>query len=205
MMPTHTPSSDLPGTCRWWPALLVLLACGTPAGDDAAPDTDAADGTDAPVDSDPQGTLAAPHLANRLSAVEIRRSLRDVLGVDVDVAAVLPPDALLHGFDHADAATTLTGAFVERWADLVGDVVDLVLAGDVRLPAETAVATVGAEALAWSDGQVGTPWLIDASWWVLQGEGDVTAAFTVPDGGPWDLDLAAVIAPADGGTARLRV
>jgi hypothetical protein len=32
---------------RWWPALLVLLACGTPAGDDAAPDTDAADGTDA--------------------------------------------------------------------------------------------------------------------------------------------------------------
>ena len=52
----------------------------------------------------------------RLNRAEYRRSVRDLLSIDVDVAAFLPPDTISHGFDNiADVQTlspTLMGGYL---------------------------------------------------------------------------------------------
>ncbi len=60
----------------------------------------------------------------RLNRVEYASTLRDLLGVDLDLSEVLPEDAIAHGFDNVDAALDLSSTLLERYleaADLALD------------------------------------------------------------------------------------
>ena len=65
----------------------------------------------------------------RLNRAEYRRSVRDLLSIDVDVAAFLPPDTISHGFDNIADVQTLSPTLMEGYLraasrisrDAVGD------------------------------------------------------------------------------------
>ncbi len=62
----------------------------------------------------------------RLNRVEYANTLRDLLGVDLDLSEVLPEDGIAHGFDNVDAALDLSSTLLERYleaADLALDAV----------------------------------------------------------------------------------
>ena len=71
---------------------------------------------------------SAPEL-HRVNRTEYRNSVRDLLGVEVDVEGLLPPDATTNGFDNMSEALTITpalmGAYIraaERISrDVIGD------------------------------------------------------------------------------------
>lgn len=56
----------------------------------------------------------APEL-RRLNRTEYRNSIRDLLGVDVDVSAMLPADQLGRGFDNIAEAMTITPTLVQGY------------------------------------------------------------------------------------------
>ncbi|MEO0652065.1 MAG: DUF1592 domain-containing protein, partial [Planctomycetota bacterium] len=61
-------------------------------------------------------------VARRLTRVEVARTVRDVLGVDADVDAWLPPESVALGFDNLGSAQVLAPAAVEgllRFAEAV--------------------------------------------------------------------------------------
>ena len=56
----------------------------------------------------------APDL-HRLNRTEYRNSVRDLLDLDVDVAALLPPDDMSHGFDNMADALTVTPVLMQSY------------------------------------------------------------------------------------------
>jgi hypothetical protein len=56
----------------------------------------------------------APEL-HRLNRTEYRNSVRDLLGLDVDVSSMLPPDDLSHGFDNIADSLSVTPALVQGY------------------------------------------------------------------------------------------
>ncbi|GAA5496644.1 hypothetical protein Rhal01_02829 [Rubritalea halochordaticola] len=56
-----------------------------------------------------------PGTTRRLNRLEYQNTLRDLLGVDVDILEMLPPDDSAHGFDNVNAALTLSPAHIERY------------------------------------------------------------------------------------------
>ena len=57
---------------------------------------------------------AAPDL-HRINSKEYRNSVRDLLGVDIDVSSLLPPDAKTGGFDNMSEALTVTPGLMEAY------------------------------------------------------------------------------------------
>ncbi len=51
----------------------------------------------------------------RLNRAEYGRAVRDLLGVDVDVSALLPPDTISHGFDNVADAQTFSPTLLEGY------------------------------------------------------------------------------------------
>jgi mono/diheme cytochrome c family protein len=51
----------------------------------------------------------------RLNRAEYERAVRDLLGVDVDVSALLPPDTISHGFDNVADAQTFSPTLLEGY------------------------------------------------------------------------------------------
>ena len=51
----------------------------------------------------------------RLNRAEYARAVRDLLGVDVDVSALLPPDTISHGFDNVADAQTFSPTLLEGY------------------------------------------------------------------------------------------
>ncbi len=56
----------------------------------------------------------APEL-HRVNRTEYRNSIRDLLGLDVDVSSLLPPDELGRGFDNMSNALSITPALVQGY------------------------------------------------------------------------------------------
>jgi hypothetical protein len=56
----------------------------------------------------------APAL-HRLNRIEYRNSIRDLLGIDVDVASLLPADDMSHGFDNMADALNVSPALMEGY------------------------------------------------------------------------------------------
>src|SRR5262249_46231263 len=56
--------------------------------------------------------VTAPEL-HRVNRTEYRNSVRDLLGMDVDVSALLPPDPKTGGFDNMSDALTVTPALMQ--------------------------------------------------------------------------------------------
>ena len=56
----------------------------------------------------------APEL-HRMNRTEYRNAVRDLLGVDVDVSEILPPDASTAGFDNMSNALTVTPALMSAY------------------------------------------------------------------------------------------
>ena len=61
----------------------------------------------------------APAL-HRLNRTEYRNSIRDLLGVDVDAASLLPADDMSHGFDNMADALTVSPALMEGYIRAAG-------------------------------------------------------------------------------------
>ena len=58
--------------------------------------------------------IDAPDL-HRVNRTEYRNSIRDLLGIDVDVTALLPPDAKSNGFDNMSDTLTITPALMQGY------------------------------------------------------------------------------------------
>ena len=69
---------------------------------------------------------AAPHAdapdLHRINRKEYRNSIREVLAVDIDVSALLPPDAKTGGFDNMSEALTVTPGLMEAYVRAAGTI-----------------------------------------------------------------------------------
>ncbi len=65
----------------------------------------------------------------RLNRVEYENSLRDLLGADVRVAALLPEDGRAHGFDTVDEGLSLSAVQMEKYLEAADRALDAALGG----------------------------------------------------------------------------
>jgi len=77
----------------------------------------------------------APAL-HRLNRNEYRNSIRDLLGLDVDVASLLPPDDMSHGFDNMSDVLRVSPALMEGYIR-AGDRISREAVGDPQVSATT--------------------------------------------------------------------
>jgi hypothetical protein len=77
----------------------------------------------------------APAL-HRLNRNEYRNSIRDLLGLDVDVASLLPPDDMSHGFDNMSDVLRVSPALMEGYIR-AGDRISREAVGDRQVSATT--------------------------------------------------------------------
>jgi hypothetical protein len=73
----------------------------------------------------------------RLNRAEYARAIKDLLGLDVDVAAYLPPDTLSHGFDNVADAQTFSPALMEGYLRAASRITSLALGDPTARPGET--------------------------------------------------------------------
>ena len=85
-----------------------------------------------------QGGAANPFAGqpslHRLNRAEYANAVRDLLGLELDAALLLPPDEQIHGFDNIGEALTLSPSLLERYSSAaaqiatlaVGDAADVV-------------------------------------------------------------------------------
>jgi hypothetical protein len=67
-------------------------------------------------------------LLRRLNRVEYCNSVRDLLGVDLPLADLLPEDGKAHGFDTVDVALDLSSTLLERYLEAAEQALDAALA-----------------------------------------------------------------------------
>ena len=108
-IPTHT---------EIWEKVVKKLRSGTmpPAGvprPDAAAYDSAASWIESRLDSAP--SFAGHTVLHRLNRAEYANSIRDLLDLDVDVNALLPPDDSAFGFDNVSDALGVSPALQERY------------------------------------------------------------------------------------------
>lgn len=77
----------------------------------------------------------SPYL-HRLNRTEYANSIRDLLGVQVDVATLLPPDNMSHGFDNMSDVMTISPALMEAYIRAAGKISRQAV-GDPNAPAIT--------------------------------------------------------------------
>jgi len=75
----------------------------------------------------------APAL-HRLNRAEYRNSIRDLLGLDVDVETLLPADSITHGFDNMSEALTVTPTLLEGYVRAAGKISRLAVGDPTMLP-----------------------------------------------------------------------
>ena len=75
-------------------------------------------------------------MLHRLNRSEYRNSIRDLLGVDVDVASLLPPDDMSHGFDNMADVLRVSPALMEGYIR-AGDRISREAVGDPNVSAAT--------------------------------------------------------------------
>ncbi len=72
----------------------------------------------------------------RLNRAEYTRAVRDLLDLDIDAAAFLPPDTISHGFDNVADAQTFSPALMEGYLRAAGKVAALALGDAEATPSE---------------------------------------------------------------------
>ena len=72
----------------------------------------------------------------RLNRVEYENTLRDLLGADLRVAALLPEDGTAHGFSTVDEALTLSAVQMEKYLEAADHALDAALGGARPLPSK---------------------------------------------------------------------
>jgi cytochrome c551/c552 len=77
----------------------------------------------------------------RLSRAEYARAVRDLLGVDVDVSALLPPDTISHGFDNLSDEQPFSPTLMEGYLRAASRISRLAL-GDPHATAGSAIYKV---------------------------------------------------------------
>ena len=73
----------------------------------------------------------------RLNRIEYANSIRALLGIEVDVAALLPPDSMGHGFDNMADALSISPALIEGYIRAAGEI-SRVAVGDPKASATSA-------------------------------------------------------------------
>lgn len=73
---------------------------------------------------------------HRLNRTEYANSIRDLLAVDIDVASLLPPDDMSHGFDNMADVLTVSPALMEGYIRAAGRISREAI-GDATAPALT--------------------------------------------------------------------
>jgi mono/diheme cytochrome c family protein len=80
------------------------------------------------------GRAATLHLLNR---TEYRNSIRDLLGLDVDVSGLLPPDDSSYGFDNIAGVVKINPSRMERYLGAARKISHLAIGGSVAPAIET--------------------------------------------------------------------
>jgi hypothetical protein len=170
--------------------LLLLLACSG----DPATTPPAAVGT------------PAPFVLRRLNRVEYQRTLTELLGAPVEVAAQLPPDDSAGGFDNAAAALATSPLHVELWEQAASAAAQQILFEPLQEPVEV---TVEGEFGLVGDGN---EWNGAYDWggeagYALWAGGMVSWLYEAPAGGAWRLSarVRADHAADDGAQVSLQV
>ena len=70
----------------------------------------------------------------RLNRAEYRNAIRDLLGVEIDAASMLPADVAGHGFDNNADALTLSSALTERYLGAAAKISQMALARPRGVP-----------------------------------------------------------------------
>ncbi len=91
----------------------MMPPVGKPRPDPASVEAFATDLADQ-IDSHEKPNLQVPRL-HRLNRTEYHNAVRDLLGLDVDVSAVLPSDDSSHGFDNQAGTLTLSPVLLEAY------------------------------------------------------------------------------------------
>jgi cytochrome c551/c552 len=78
---------------------------------------------------------------HRLNRTEYRNAIREMLGLDVDVAALLPADDMSHGFDNMADVLTISPALMEGYIRAAGKI-SRAAVGDARVTPTTATFQV---------------------------------------------------------------
>ncbi len=78
----------------------------------------------------------APDL-HRLNRTEYRNSVRDLLGIDVDVTTLLPPDDMSHGFDNMADSLSITPALMDAYVRAAGKISRSAIGDPTATPAMT--------------------------------------------------------------------
>jgi mono/diheme cytochrome c family protein len=73
----------------------------------------------------------------RLNRAEYARAVQDLLGVEVDVAPLLPPDTISHGFDNVADAQTFSPTLLEGYLRAASRVAALAIGDPDSAPAES--------------------------------------------------------------------
>jgi hypothetical protein len=77
---------------------------------------------------------------HRMNRTEYANSIRDLLAVEVDVTALLPPDDSSYGFDNVASALGLSPALMERYLAAAGKISRLAIGDSSIVPAEKTYA-----------------------------------------------------------------
>jgi hypothetical protein len=77
----------------------------------------------------------------RLNRAEYARAVRDLLGIDVDVAAFLPPDTMSHGFDNVADVQTFSPALMEGYLRAAARISTLAIGDPTAAPSEATYKT----------------------------------------------------------------
>lgn len=72
----------------------------------------------------------------RLNRAEYSRSVRELLGLEVDVAAFLPPDTISHGFDNIADVQTLSATLMDGYLRAADRIARLAVGDPEAVPAE---------------------------------------------------------------------
>ena len=73
----------------------------------------------------------------RLNRAEYARSVKDLVGIDVDVTAFLPPDTMAHGFDNVADAQLFSPVLMEGYLRAASRVSSLAIGDKNASPTET--------------------------------------------------------------------
>jgi len=108
----------------------------------------------------------APVILRRLNRTEYANVIRDLLGLKIDAASLLPPDAASRGFDNISAVLSTSPALIQGYLD-AGMKISRLAVGDLSTEAErTVYRAPPALSFAWSGSRSRKP-ATRASWLAL--------------------------------------
>ena len=77
----------------------------------------------------------------RLNRAEYARAVRDLVGIDVDVSAFLPPDTMSHGFDNVADVQTFSPVLMEGYLRAAAKISSLAVGDPIASPTEATYKT----------------------------------------------------------------